>query len=79
MIRLRITFRGFGGRTMPVATIMSTLSLLSDYSVKHSTLLGVKTIGHIAVATAYMSLRKNRMYLSFSLDEPGLVSALNIG
>jgi hypothetical protein len=79
MIRLRITFNGFGGITTPVATVMSTLPDCRDFSVKQRTLLGVKTIGQTAVATAGMSLLKNRINFSFSVLDPGLVSALKRG
>jgi hypothetical protein len=79
MIRFRMTFNGLGGITTPVATVMSTLPDCSDFSVKQSTLLGVNTIGQTAVATAGMSVLKNRMNLSFSVFDPGLVSALNRG
>jgi len=74
-----MTFRGFGGITMPVATVMSTDSDFSDASVKQSTLLGVKTMGQMHVAMAETSLRKNFIILSFSLLLPGFVSALKSG
>ena len=71
--------RGFGGITTPVATVISTLPDYNDFSVKQSTLQGAKIIGHIAVATAGMSSLKNLINFSFSVDDPGLVSALKIG
>jgi len=79
MIRFNITFNGLGGITTPVATVMSTLPDYSDFSVKQSTLLGVKTIGQTAVAIAGMSFLKNLINFSFSVFDPGLVSALNNG
>jgi hypothetical protein len=45
MILLRIILKGFGGSAMPVATIASHDPDLSDFYVKHRTLLGAKTIG----------------------------------
>ena len=65
--------------TLPVAATISTLSDLIEFSVKQSTLHGAKTIGQMAVATAGMSLLIKRMNFSFSVDEPGLVSALSTG
>jgi hypothetical protein len=79
MIRFRITLRGFGGITTPVATVMSTLPDYSDFSVKQRTLQGEKIMGQIAVAIAGISFLRNRMNLSFSYAEPGLVSALKMG
>lgn len=79
MILFKITFRGFGGITVPVAATMSTLSDFMEFSVKQRTLQGAKTIGQMAVATAGMSSRMKRMNLSFSVAEPGFVSALRIG
>ena len=79
IIRFRTTFRGLGGITTPVATVISTLPDFRDYSVKHKTLHGANIIGQIAVATEAMSLRKNLMNLSFSVVDPGFVSALKIG
>lgn len=66
MMRLRITLRGFGGITTPVATVMSTLPDYSDFSVKQRTLQGEKMIGQIAVAIAGISFLRKRMNLSFS-------------
>lgn len=65
-MRLRITLRGFGGITTPVATVMSTLPDYSDFSVKQRTLQGEKMIGQIAVAIAGISFLRKRMNLSFS-------------
>ena len=79
MILLRITLSGLGGMTEPVAATMSTLSDLIEFSVKQITLHGAKTIGQIAVATAGMSSRMNLKNFSFSVAEPGLVSALKMG
>ena len=47
--------------------------------MKHNTLQGANTIGQIAVATAGMSSRIKRINLSFSVADPGLVSALSTG
>ena len=55
MILFKITFRGLGGMTTPVATTMSEPIDLSEVSVKQITLQGLNTIGQIAVATAGMS------------------------
>ena len=79
MILFKITLRGFGGITTPVATVMSTLSDLRLFSVKQRTLLGVNEIGQIAVAIADMSFLRNLIYLSFSVVDPGFVSAENTG
>lgn len=65
--------------TTPVAATISTLSDLTDRSVKHITLQGANTIGQIAVAIAGMSSRMKRRYFNFSDYAPGLVSALNTG
>ena len=79
IILFRMTFSGLGGITTPVAATISTLSDLIEASVKHRTLQGAITIGQMAVATAGMSNLMKRMYLSFSVAEPGLVSALKTG
>lgn len=79
IMRFSMIFNGFGGITMPVAAIMSGFYDVDEFSVKQSTLHGAKIIGHITVATAGMSLRRNRKNLSFSFGEPGLVSALKTG
>ena len=79
MILFRMIFSGFGGMATPVAATISTLSDLIEFSVKHRTLQGEKTMGQIAVAMAGMSDRMNRKYLSFSVVAPGLVSALSTG
>ena len=55
MILFKITFKGLGGMTTPVATTMSEPYDLSELSVKQMTLHGLKTIGQMAVATAGMS------------------------
>ena len=57
----------------------STLYDLSDCSVKHRTLHGLKTMGHSAVATDWVSSLRNLQYLYFSVLEPGLVSRLKMG
>ena len=65
--------------TVPVAAMISTLWDYIEFSVKQRTLQGANTIGQIAVATAGMSSRIKRINLSFSVAEPGLVSALSTG
>ena len=62
-----------------MAATISTLSDLIEFSVKHKTLQGENTIGHMAVAIAGISLLINLMNLSFSEAAPGLVSALRTG
>jgi hypothetical protein len=79
MILFRIMRNGFGGITTPVAAMTSTLWDLSDYSVKHSTLHGLKTMGQRAVATDWVSSLRNLQYLYFSVFEPGFVSRLKMG
>ena len=47
MIRFKITLRGLGGITTPVAAMISGLPDLIEFSVKQSTLQGAKMIGQI--------------------------------
>lgn len=77
IILFKITYKGFGGRALPVANNLISLLFSFDF-VKRRILHGANTIGQYADAIVETSCLKNLIYLNLS-PYPGLGSNEKVG